>query len=74
VEEHGRGIYSGAIGYVSPNGDFDLNVIIRSLFHNGRTRKLAASVGGAITSLSNAEDEFVECELKADALQRAVSR
>ena len=73
VEEHGRGIYSGSIGYVCPNGDFDLNVIIRSFFHNGRTRKLAASVGGAITSLSNAEDEFVECKLKADALQRAVS-
>jgi len=74
VEEQGRGIYSGSIGYISPNGDFDLNVIIRSLFHNGRTRKLAASVGGAITSLSNAEDEYVECQLKAEALLRAVSK
>ena len=74
VEENGRGIYSGSIGYMSPNGNFDLNVIIRSLFHNVRTRKLAGSVGGAITSLSNAEDEFMECQLKAEALQRVMCK
>lgn len=73
LEQKGRGIYSGSVGYISPNGDFDLNVLIRSLFHNAETEKIEASVGGAITSLSNAEDEFKECGLKAEALIKTVN-
>ena len=72
LEQKGRGVYSGSVGYISPNGDFDLNVLIRSLFHNADTEKIEASVGGAITSLSNAEDEFKECGLKAEALIKTV--
>lgn len=73
LEQKGRGVYSGSVGYISPNGDFDLNVLIRSLFHNAETEKIEASVGGAITSLSNAEDEFKECGLKAEALIKTVN-
>ena len=72
LEQKGRGVYSGSVGYISPNGDFDLNVLIRSLFHNTDTEKIEASVGGAITSLSNAEDEYKECRLKAEALIKTV--
>lgn len=72
LEEKGRGVYSGSAGYISPSGDFDLNVLIRSLFHNTDTEKIEASVGGAITSLSNAEDEYKECRLKAEALIKTV--
>ena len=72
LEEKGRGVYSGSIGYISPTGDFDLNVLIRSLFHNADTEKIEASVGGAITALSNAEDEYKECKLKAEALRKTL--
>ena len=73
LEQKGRGVYSGSVGYISPNGDFDLNVLIRSLFHNAETEIIEASVGGAITSLSNAEDEYNECVLKAEALIKTVN-
>lgn len=67
-EEVKRGPYSGAIGYISPNGDFDFNVIIRSLFYNKKTRYLSFYVGGAITILSNPQAEYDECLLKAEAM------
>ena len=72
IEAKGRGVYSGSLGYISPTGDFDFNVLIRSLFHNTETEKIEASVGGAITSLSNVEDEFKECGLKAEAIIQTV--
>mgnify|MGYP001254748182 FL=1 len=74
LEAKGRGVYSGSVGYISPEGDFDFNVLIRSLFHNAQTQRIEASVGGAITSLSNAEDEYNECRLKADALIKTVEK
>jgi len=73
IEPEGRGAYSGSIGYITPTGDFDFNVLIRSLFHNSKTETLVANVGGAITSLSDANDEYEECRLKAEAIVRAVS-
>ena len=74
LELEGRGVYSGSVGYITPTGDFDFNVLIRSLFHNSRTEELVANVGGAITSLSEANQEYDECLLKADALLRAVGQ
>ena len=74
LEAKGRGVYSGSVGYISPEGDFDFNVLIRSLFHNAQTQRIEASVGGAITSLSNTEDEYNECRLKADALIKTVEK
>ena len=58
-----RGLYSGAIGYFSPNGNFDFNVVIRSILYNQDKKYLSFSVGSAITSLSNPQNEYEECLL-----------
>ncbi|WP_320814905.1 anthranilate synthase component I family protein [Flavobacterium sp.] len=68
LEETKRGLYSGAVGYFTPNGDFDFNVVIRSILYNERNQYLSFSVGSAITSLSNPEMEYEECLLKAKAM------
>ncbi|MAL18814.1 MAG: hypothetical protein CL670_07045 [Balneola sp.] len=65
-ENYRRGIYSGALGYIKPNGDFDFNVIIRTAIIEGD--KLIYPVGGAITSDSNPEDEWEETLIKAKAI------
>lgn len=67
-----RGLFSGAIGYVSPNGDFDFNVVIRSIFYNATTQYLSFTTGGAITFYSDAEKEYEECMLKAEAMKKVV--
>ncbi len=67
-EETKRGIYSGAVGYFTPDGDFDFNVIIRSLLYNAHTGYLSYMVGSAITEKSIAENEYQECLLKAKAI------
>tara|TARA_R110002072_G_scaffold271987_1_gene432040 strand:+ start:19468 stop:20664 length:1197 start_codon:yes stop_codon:yes gene_type:complete len=67
-EEFKRGIYSGSIGYISPNGDFDLNVIIRTLVYNRTKRYLSCAVGGAITIQSTAESEYEECQVKVKGI------
>ena len=69
LEETGRGLYSGALGYVDPKGDWDLNVVIRSLMHHAETERVDATFGGAITLLAEAESEYDECLLKAQALR-----
>jgi para-aminobenzoate synthetase component 1 len=71
-EDTKRGIYSGAVGYISPEGDFDLNVVIRSLMYNGTNKALSFSVGSAITINANAEDEYNECLLKASGILKAL--
>jgi para-aminobenzoate synthetase component 1 len=63
-EDFKRGLYSGSIGYISPNGDFDFNVVIRSLIYNRKTNYLSCAVGGAITIQSDPEAEFEECQIK----------
>jgi len=72
LEETGRGVYSGSFGYVEPNGDWDFNVVIRSLMHRADTGRVDATVGGAITLLSEADAEFDECLLKAEALHECL--
>ena len=72
LEETGRGLYSGALGYVCPKGDWDLNVVIRSLMHNAETGRVDATFGGAITLLAEAEAEYDECLLKAQALRKCL--
>lgn len=72
LEETGRGLYSGALGYVCPNGDWDLNVVIRSLMHHAETGRVDATFGGAITLLAEAEAEYDECLLKAQALRNCL--
>ena len=73
-EAHKRGLYSGTIGYFTPEGDFDFNVVIRTLLYNQKTQYLSLSVGGALTSSANAQDEYQECLLKAESLRTVLSR
>ncbi|MFM1931986.1 MAG: hypothetical protein RL226_1289, partial [Bacteroidota bacterium] len=73
VENHARGLYSGSVGYIEPNGNFDFNVVIRSLLYNSKTQYLSAQVGSAITSGSEGEAEYKECLLKAEALLKALN-
>jgi para-aminobenzoate synthetase component 1 len=68
LEETKRGLYSGAVGYFTPNGDFDLNVVIRSILYNEKMQYVSFSVGSAITSKSVPEQEYDECLLKAKAM------
>ncbi|MFT5279046.1 MAG: para-aminobenzoate synthetase component 1 [Bacteroidia bacterium] len=65
LEDFSRGIYSGAIGYFAPNGDFDFNVVIRSLIYDSNSKKLSCPTGSAITIQSDPEKEYDECMLKA---------
>lgn len=67
-ENHRRGLYSGSLGYLKPNGDFDFNVVIRSLQYNAQTKYLSYMVGSAITIDSVPENEYGECLLKAKAI------
>jgi para-aminobenzoate synthetase component 1 len=67
LEASARGIYSGAVGYVAPNGDFDFNVVIRSVVCNAELEQVSLHVGGAITVQSSFESEYQECLLKAEA-------
>ncbi len=65
-----RNIFSGSIGYIDPEGDFDLNVIIRSILYNRDKNYLSYSVGSAITIESDPELEYQECLLKAKAINQ----
>jgi para-aminobenzoate synthetase component 1 len=67
-EQSKRGVYSGAIGYFSPDGDFDFNVVIRSLLYNQNNKYLSFQAGSAITYHADAEKEYEECLLKAQAI------
>ncbi|MCG1034774.1 anthranilate synthase component I family protein [Polaribacter sargassicola] len=69
LEETKRGLYSGTIGYFTPENDFDFNVIIRSILYNEEKKYISFSVGGAITAKSNPEKEYEECLLKAKAMK-----
>ncbi len=71
-EETKRGLYSGSIGYFSPEGDFDFNVVIRSILYNRENRYTSFSVGSAITAQSIPEKEWEECLLKAKAMREVL--
>jgi para-aminobenzoate synthetase component 1 len=67
-ERSKRGVYSGAIGYFAPDGDFDFNVVIRTLLYNANDKYLSFQVGSAITYHAEPEKEYEECLLKAQAI------
>lgn len=73
LEDTKRGLYSGAVGYFSPEGDFDFNVVIRSILYNSHNNYLSFSVGSAITAKSIPENEYEECMLKAKAMREVLS-
>jgi para-aminobenzoate synthetase component I len=68
-----RGLYSGAVGYIDPRGDFDFNVIIRSILYNQTERYLSFMAGSAITIASDPEKEYDECLLKAASMATTLS-
>ena len=71
-ENFSRGIYSGSIGIIKPGGDFDLNVVIRSIIYNQREELVHLPVGSAITIQAKAENEYEECKIKAKAMINAL--
>ena len=72
LEETKRGVYSGAVGYFTPQGDFDFNVVIRSILYNELSKFISFSVGGAITAKSIPGNEYEECLVKAKALRQVL--
>lgn len=67
-----RGLYSGAVGYIDPEGDFDFAVVIRSILYNRGRRYLSFSVGSAITAAADPVREYEECLLKAGAIKKTL--
>ena len=73
-EKSKRGVFSGSFGCISPNGDFDFNVVIRTILYNASNKYLSFQVGGAITYAASAEDEYEECLLKASAIMKVLGK
>lgn len=69
-EKTRRGLFSGAVGYITPEGDFDFNVVIRSILYNAQSGYLSIPVGSGITFYSDPEKEWEECIMKIDAIGR----
>lgn len=72
-ESSKRGIYAGAVGYFDPSGNFDFNVVIRSLLYNEKKKYLSFHTGGAITIEADPEKEYAECLLKASAILKTLN-
>ena len=72
LEETKRGLYSGAVGYFTPESDFDFNVVIRSILYNKTNKYVSYSVGGAITAKSDPLSEYEECLIKAKAMREVL--
>lgn len=71
-EKFKRGLFSGSAGIISPDDNFDFNVIIRSILYNSITKKISIRTGSAITAMCDAEKEWDECEIKSGALLNAL--
>lgn len=67
-----RGLFSGAVGYMTPKGNFDFNVVIRSILYNEQNQYVSIQAGSAITIDCDAEKEYEECLLKAKAMLEAL--
>lgn len=73
-EPTARGIFSGALGYITPDGDFDFNVVIRSIVYNQSKKYLSYHVGSGITGYADPEKEYEECIIKAAAIKNVLNR
>ena len=73
-ERSRRGIFSGAVGYITPEGDLDMNVVIRSLLYNHQSRYLSYLVGSGITWYSDPAAEYEECLVKAEGIHKALGQ
>ncbi len=72
-EDQQRGIFSGSVGYIDPEGNFDFNVVIRSIMYNARDNYISYQVGSGITFYSDPEKEWEECILKAEAIKKVLN-
>ena len=72
-EVSARGIFSGSVGYISPGGDFDFNVVIRSMMYNASKKYLSYQLGSGITFYSDPEKEWEECLLKGEAIKKVLT-
>ena len=72
-ENFKRGWFSGAVGYISSQGDFDFNVVIRSIVLDKEEKRLFFAMGSAITFDAIAEQEYEECLLKARPIFEVLS-
>ncbi len=72
-ESFSRGPYSGMMGYMDPDGDFDFNVLIRTIFYDKTRKKIFVAVGSAITSGSDVEKEYEECLIKLQPLLNSLN-
>ncbi len=72
-ERSRRGIFSGAVGYITPDSDFDFNVVIRSLMYNMNSQYLSFQAGSGITFYSEPEKEYLECLLKIEAIKKVLT-
>jgi para-aminobenzoate synthetase component 1 len=72
LEDMRRGLFSGTLGFFSPEGDTDLNVVIRTLTYDAASGRAALITGSAITASSVPEQEWEECELKAASVLNAL--
>ncbi|HYL97742.1 MAG TPA: aminodeoxychorismate synthase component I, partial [Blastocatellia bacterium] len=68
VEPYPRGVYTGAIGLIRPDGDCLFNVAIRTITVDTHTSEATFGVGGGITYDSGADSEYEECLLKSNFL------
>lgn len=69
-EKARRELFSGCVGYIDPKGNFDFNVVIRSICYNDQTKYLSYQTGGAITYDSDPLQEWEETRLKASAIEK----
>ena len=72
-EKNARGIFSGCVGYINPEGDFDFNVVIRSIMYNETNKYLSYKAGSGITFYSNPEQEWEECMWKGAAIKKVLT-
>jgi para-aminobenzoate synthetase component 1 len=71
-EKTRRGLFSGTLGYINPEGDFDFNVVIRSILYNQSNSYVSIQAGSAITFKSDPKNEYEECLLKITAMKKAL--
>ncbi len=72
-EPQKRGLFSGAVGYINPDGDFDFNVVIRSILYNQLTHYVSVLAGSGITFYSNPQNEWEECKMKVSAMEQVLA-
>jgi para-aminobenzoate synthetase component 1 len=72
-EDVPRGLFSGSVGYIDPSGDFDFNVVIRSIFYNAINQYVSFFAGSGITFYSDPEKEWEECLLKVEAIKKVLT-